>query len=82
MILGALAGFVRTLIVSWADLLNGFQYAAQQKMAAFVITLILTWLGLFVVLGLLGIVLVVVGVVLNFFSTEKKVEANSVPVTG
>ena len=80
MALGALAGFVRTLVLSWSDLVSGFQYAAQQQMAKFVLTLIFVWLGVFMVLGLLGVILFVVGVALNFFSTEKKVEANSVPI--
>jgi hypothetical protein len=82
MIVGALAGFVRTLVVSWTDLLTGFQYAAQQPMAKFVLTMIFVWLGVFIVLGLLGIILVAVGAVLNFFSTEKKVETDSAAIAG
>lgn len=82
LVFGALAGFVRTLVVSWADLLTGFQYAAQQQMAKFVLTLIFVWLGAFFVLGLFGVSLVLIGVALNFFSTEKKVKTDSVPIAG
>ena len=74
-IFGSFAGFVRTLIVSWADLLSGFQYAAQQPMGKFVLTLIFVWLGVFIVIGVLGIILVVIGIAFNFFSTEKKTES-------
>jgi hypothetical protein len=74
-IFGALAGFVRTLVASWADLISGFQYATQQQMAKFVLGLIFVWLGVFIVIGLLGIILVVIGIALNFFSTEKKAES-------
>jgi hypothetical protein len=72
MIVGSLAGFVRTLIVSWSELVSGFQFAAHQQMAKLVLTLIFVWLGVFFVLGFLGVILVIIGVVLNFFSTEKK----------
>jgi hypothetical protein len=81
-LLGSLAGFVRTLVVSWPDLLKGFQYAAQQPMAKLVLTLIFVWLGFFIFLGLLGIILVAVGVALNFFSTEKMAETGSAAMAG
>jgi hypothetical protein len=80
MIVGALAGFVRTLVVSWTDLLGIFQAAAHEPMAKLVLTLIFVWLGFFIVLGLLGIFLVAVGVALNFFSTEKKAETDSAAI--
>lgn len=82
MALGALAGFVHTLILSWPDLVSGFQYAAQQQMAKFVLTLIFVWLGVFLVLGLLGVILVAVGIALNYFCTEKPVKTGSVPIAG
>jgi hypothetical protein len=82
MIVGALVGLVRTLLVSWPTLVNGFQSTAQQPMAKFVLTLIFVWLGVFFVLGLLGVILVAGGIALNFFSTEKQAKTGSVPIAG
>jgi len=77
MLLGGLLGFILTFIKSAPDLLEGFRYIDQQ-FAQLVITLIFTYLGVFIVLGCTGLLSFGLGFLLDRVATDRP---DSIPQT-
>jgi hypothetical protein len=77
-LLGTLAGFILTLVRIAPELASAWNHL-EQKFAGFVLIILFSYLGIFAILGLAGLVLLGLGVVCWFSGTrmaEISAEAN------